>query len=448
MVRINVASLPKPCGCSPSETCKLCEPCDSPQESSGCHSASDVLLVLFVVFLKVVAAASVVVGAVPLFRCIDLLLLDYWLIVNGITALGALAGLMVWSNKMATGRFINGPKVLASLLFALHFTWLLLGNILVVAAYVTCGQNTFLGTISCTSWYLHFALVVIIIFDIAYIVLFVFFCLACNSDSGEEGWTHPALGESGCCARPSCLSTFYGVHCSLSWQEWVILLVLVGYTLLAIVSLALGSVFLGMCSDDVWEPLWLIVHGVVTLVTFSTALCCCLFPNWVEISWSRSNFTVFLPLLILGLIEVLWIAYGNSQAIRYLVLSCPTNGICNGGLQVFTLVLLALLDLPFLVLTYVGIIFFILITILLIISGCYVCCHKDNDDEEEEDACENDVSNDDSSDDCSGDIGASGCTPSDGDPGDDNAGDNNACDDDPVDDDPGDDDPDDNSNKD
>lgn len=36
---------------------------------------------------------------------------------------------------------------------------------------------------------------------------------------------------------------------------------LVGYTLLAIVSLALGSVFLGMCSEDVWEPLWLIVHG-------------------------------------------------------------------------------------------------------------------------------------------------------------------------------------------
>lgn len=53
--------------------------------------------------------------------------------------------------------------------------------------------------------------------------------------------------------------------------------------------------------------------GVVTLVTFSTALCCLVFPNWVELSWSRNNFTVFLPLLVLGLIELVWIAYGESS---------------------------------------------------------------------------------------------------------------------------------------
>lgn len=51
--------------------------------------------------------------------------------------------------------------------------------------------------------------------------------------------------------------------------------------------------------------------GVVTLVTFSTVLCCLSFPSWVEISWSRSNVTVFLPVLILGLLELIWIAYGK-----------------------------------------------------------------------------------------------------------------------------------------
>lgn len=57
--------------------------------------------------------------------------------------------------------------------------------------------------------------------------------------------------------------------------------------------------------------------GVVTLVTFSTALCCLVFPNWVELSWSRNNFTVFLPLLVLGLIEVVWIAYGESSLLPH-----------------------------------------------------------------------------------------------------------------------------------
>lgn len=47
----------------------------------------------------------------------------------------------------------------------------------------------------------------------------------------------------------------------LSWQEWVILLVLVGYALLATVSLVLGSVFLDRCFFNFWESLWLIVHG-------------------------------------------------------------------------------------------------------------------------------------------------------------------------------------------
>lgn len=47
----------------------------------------------------------------------------------------------------------------------------------------------------------------------------------------------------------------------LSWQEWVIFLELVGYTLLAIASLILGSIFFGICSLDAWEPYWLIVHG-------------------------------------------------------------------------------------------------------------------------------------------------------------------------------------------
>lgn len=47
----------------------------------------------------------------------------------------------------------------------------------------------------------------------------------------------------------------------ISWQEWVILLAMVGYVLLALVSVSLGSVYLGTCPDDDWVPYWLIVHG-------------------------------------------------------------------------------------------------------------------------------------------------------------------------------------------
>ncbi|MPD02754.1 hypothetical protein E2C01_098356 [Portunus trituberculatus] len=97
------------------------------------------------------------------------------------------------------------------------------GNALIIGAYVTCGTITFLGIISCSSGFLHFTLVVIIIFDIAYIAFFVLLCIAYNSDNGVQGWTHPALGESGCCARPACFSSFYCIGKSQYYLPFICL---------------------------------------------------------------------------------------------------------------------------------------------------------------------------------------------------------------------------------
>lgn len=46
-----------------------------------------------------------------------------------------------------------------------------------------------------------------------------------------------------------------------SWQEWIIIIALICYTLLAVTAIALGSAFIGTCPAGLWIPYWLIVHG-------------------------------------------------------------------------------------------------------------------------------------------------------------------------------------------
>ncbi|XP_063873653.1 uncharacterized protein LOC135107575 [Scylla paramamosain] len=368
--------------CKEADPPKPCEDVDPPPQDC---KTSHILVVLFIMFLAGIAGACVVVGGVLLYSCYTIMLIDIWLIVHGVSALGALVGLMVWSSKMSNGSFVNGPKIFALLLIFLNFTWLILGNAFIIGAYLTCGTVTFLGTISCSSSFLHFTLVIIIIFDIAYITFFVLLCIACSSDNGVQGWTHPALGESGCCARPSCFSSFYCVGKTPSWQEWIIIIALICYTLLAVTAIALGSAFINICDPDLWVPYWLIVHGAVTLVIFCSVLCCLVYPGWVTISWDRTQFAAFLPVLIFGLFQLIWLTFGNVRAAEYRINSCPVGDICNDGLHVFTLVLIFLLDLPFLVIIYVGIVLFILMTLLIIFKSCYDCCHKVDQDTAEPD---------------------------------------------------------------
>ena len=49
-------------------------------------------------------------------------------LVTGVSALGTMVGLLVWSSKMSTGKFVNGPKIFAILLIALNFIWLIIGR--------------------------------------------------------------------------------------------------------------------------------------------------------------------------------------------------------------------------------------------------------------------------------------------------------------------------------
>lgn len=51
--------------------------------------------------------------------------------------------------------------------------------------------------------------------------------------------------------------------------------------------------------------------GVVTLVIFGSALCCLMYPKWVAISWDRTKFAAFLPLLIFALFQLIWLTYGE-----------------------------------------------------------------------------------------------------------------------------------------
>ena len=46
-----------------------------------------------------------------------------------------------------------------------------------------------------------------------------------------------------------------------SWQEWIIVIALVCYTLLAVTAIALGAAFIDECINTLWVPYWLIVHG-------------------------------------------------------------------------------------------------------------------------------------------------------------------------------------------
>ncbi|XP_042210829.1 uncharacterized protein LOC121858452 [Homarus americanus] len=369
----------------------------TPSPTSRRCGSAEVLQSITCVVLSLLSLAAVVV---PVTRCYWYdNLLDLWLVIHGVSSLGALVGILAWRAKLAHGRLLDGPLILAVTLLVINFIWLVLGNVAVAGAYLAC-QSSSASNIyvqECNYPFLHFALAVVVVFDVFYAFFFLALSIAAciTKNKTEELNLEDNTYKFPYCCLP-------GRTYRLSWQEWVGVICVVLYVLLAIASIVMGSLYLRPCNDLEWISIWLIVFGTVMLVTVMKVCWYLIFPKWIAISWPPASIVIFTPVVALIIFQFAWIGVGNVWLVERRSF-CPGDS-CNISLHIFSLAVIVLLDLPFLVLVYVATIFVVLMLILLLVTSCYYCCKKVKNDtggsnNNDKKVKNNDTSSDSSSDD-------------------------------------------------
>nr|XP_045610569.1 uncharacterized protein LOC123765827 [Procambarus clarkii]XP_045610570.1 uncharacterized protein LOC123765827 [Procambarus clarkii] len=332
----------------------------------------------------VLAPLSVAAALFPLSRCSCCNSLDLWLMGLGVSALGAMLGVLAWRAKLAHGKSIDGPFILAGLLIVLNFMWLVLGNVMVSVEYTACGDDTHDGfRDSCSSSYplLHFSLAVVVIFDVSYALLLLVVLLSCCSRRGKR---MQLSVNNDYFTFPYCSCCLPGDTNRMSWQEWVGAVTAVAYLGLAVACIVVGASVVRSCHLTDHIALWLIIQGVVTVVVEVVGAWYLVCSRWTSVYWPPGSFLVFSPLVAALLLHFVINILGTVRVVEILGSQC-TGEVCSEALRIFYIVVIAFYDLPFLVLLYMATIFVALMLVLLFITSCCYCCKKLKTDTESRD---------------------------------------------------------------
>ncbi|XP_071538190.1 uncharacterized protein [Panulirus ornatus] len=341
------------------------------------YGTLQILQSLAAVSVVLLGGASVIIGLLPISLCLPIFLTDVWLVVFGVTVLGCVLGLMAWKTKMAHGKIINGPKILAILLLILNFLWLIFGNVLMVWSFVICTSAGFSIFFGCGSPFLTFFQVVVLTFDVLYLIFFVALCVFSAKGKSIIFLDDDVPSSDSCCVLPYCLTCFCPFPFGPSWQEWVIVVSLAVFVMLGIASTIVGAIFIRPCGGQNLLPAWNIVNGIVTIATVGVLLFCLGLPRWIRLSWERPSFVAFIPVVGLVVFLLAWLTVGNVLVLQYALEGCTTfEASCSRSLLVFTSVVVFLLDLIVFVLVYVAVVFILLMVVLLIVTGCMKYCGK------------------------------------------------------------------------
>nr|XP_053640627.1 uncharacterized protein LOC128694501 [Cherax quadricarinatus] len=255
----------------------------------------------------VITLLSVAAVVIPLTRCGCCYFLDLWLIFLGVSALGAMLGILIWRTKLSRGKLLNGPMIFAALLISINLLCLSVGNVIVGLELATCTEhNDKIMVDSCNYPYIYFSLCVVVTFDFVYSVLFLVLWLSSCSDRVRKMRLHL---NNDYFTFPYCCFPHHSYQ--LSWQEWVGVVIIAANLLLAIASIVMGVVFYTECYDYEWTPDRLIVQGVVTVAAVGVGLWYLKFPSWTTMTWPPASFFIFSPLLALIMFHVGWTAIGQ-----------------------------------------------------------------------------------------------------------------------------------------
>ncbi|KAG7175427.1 hypothetical protein Hamer_G001515 [Homarus americanus] len=276
------------------------------------------------------------------------------------------ADFVVWRITPSCGRLISGTKHLMIFLLIINAGWLILGNVAVTLSNLECqGIDVidFYDT-DCSSSLLPYSLAIVVIFDIFYTILFVTLC----------------LNYGGCCDFEPSVFNIKKVSIKI-W--WVYILVLIFYGVLSVASIIVGSIYLRPCYDEDKIPLWIIIHGALTLLSLLLIAFKLKGYNYLQASWVQPTFMLVLPLFTVVSVKIISLAFGNLWLYRVGDDSCSDyHNVCDETLYTFTIVAIILFDLPVVVLFYVSLAMIILMAFLFNLTCCYYWCDGDEVEED------------------------------------------------------------------
>ncbi|XP_071538182.1 uncharacterized protein [Panulirus ornatus] len=163
-----------------------------------------------------------------------------------------------------------------------------------------------------------------------------------------------------------------------SWVWWTVMLLTLAYLLLGVFSIGVGASFKQACREQEWSPIHLCVFGSiivikVILITFWARL-----KLRIGDSWVQPTLMFAVPFIFFGLVTLIAVIVGGVWLVQERIQSCNGEPVCSSTLQVFSAVIFALINIPFLVLLYVTAVILIL-AIIFLAATSYHYFYKDVD---------------------------------------------------------------------